>query len=305
MDERNENTLMGKVIVITGASSGFGKGTALRFAEAGASVILAARRGRLLQELQARCEDLGGSALAIPTDVSRMADVERLFEKTMEEFGRIDVWLNDAGVGAIGPFEKVPLKEHHQVVMTDLMGTISGSYFAYRQFLRQGSGILINIASELGRHTVPYYSSYTAAKHGVVGLSDSLRQELTANDITEIHVCTVMPTAHDTPFFDHAGNHTGREVLAPDPLHDPENVVETLYRLVQNPKDEKIVGGDGIVKILMKNLAPKVQEKRAAQQMHEQQMVEQPPAEETSGAVFTPVPEGTGVSAGRNAAREH
>ena len=305
MDERDENTLMGKVIVITGASSGFGKGAALRFAGAGASVILAARRGRLLQELQAQCEDLGGSALAIPTDVSRMADVERLFEKTMEEFGRINVWLNDAGVGAIGPFEKVPLKGHHQVVMTDLMGTIYGSYFAYRQFLRQGSGILINIASELGRHSVPYYTSYTAAKHGVVGLSDSLRQELMASDIREIHVCTVMPTAHDTPFFDHAGNHTGRQVLAPDPLHDPENVVETLYRLVQDPKDREIVGRDGIVKILMKTIAPKLHDRRAARQMHEEQMEQQPPAPETSGAVFAPIPEGTGVSAGRNVSREH
>jgi len=305
MDGMDENTLMGKVIVITGASSGFGKGAALRFAEAGASVVLAARRGRLLQELQAQCEDLGGGSLAVATDVSRMSDVERLFEKTLEGFGRIDVWINDAGVGAIGPFEKVPLKEHQQVVMTNLMGTVYGSYFAYRQFLRQGSGILINIASELGRHSVPYYTSYTAAKHGVVGLSDSLRQELDASDIRSIHICTVMPTAHDTPFFDHAANHTGREVLAPEPLHDPENVVETLYRLVIDPKDRQIVGGDGIVKVLMKNIAPRIREKRAAKQMHEQQMEQQPPAPDTSGAVFTPMPEGTGVSAGRNAEREH
>jgi len=305
MDGMDENTLMGKVIVITGASSGFGKGAALRFAEAGASVVLAARRGRLLQELQAQCEDLGGGSLAVATDVSRMSDVERLFEKTLEGFGRIDVWINDAGVGAIGPFEKVPLKEHQQLVMPNLMGTVYGSYFAYRQFLRQGSGILINIASELGRHSVPYYTSYTAAKHGVVGLSDSLRQELDASDIRSIHICTVMPTAHDTPFFDHAANHTGREVLAPEPLHDPENVVETLYRLVIDPKDRQIVGGDGIVKVLMKNIAPRIREKRAAKQMHEQQMEQQPPAPDTSGAVFTPMPEGTGVSAGRNAEREH
>jgi short-subunit dehydrogenase len=305
MDERDENTLMGKVIVITGASSGFGKGAARRFARAGASVVLAARRGRLLQELQAECEDLGGSSLAVATDVSRMSDVERLFEKTLEEFGRIDVWVNDAGVGAIGPFEKVPLKEHQQVVMTNLMGTLYGSYFAYRQFLRQGSGILINIASELGRHSVPSYTSYTAAKHGVVGLSDSLRQELEANDIRAIHICTVMPTAHDTPFFDHAANHTGREVKAPEPLHDPEHVVETLYRLVLDPKDREIVGRDGIVKILMESIAPKMHERKAARQMHEQQMERQPPAPETSGAVFTPMPEGTGVSAGRNAEREH
>src|SRR5207237_2667667 len=117
--------------------------------------------------------------------------------------------------------------------------TLYGSYFAYRQFVAQGSGIVINIASELGEHTVPYYSSYSAAKHGVVGLSQTLRQEIDQNGITGVHVCLVMPTAHDTPFFDHAANYTGHEVQAPSPLHDPQNVVDAIVGLARNPKDEK------------------------------------------------------------------
>lgn len=86
-----------------------------------------------------------------------------------DRFGRIDIWINNAGVGALGRFETVPLDDHVKVIETDLMGTLYGSYFAYRQFLHQGDGVLINMASELGRHTAPYYASYTAAKHGVVG----------------------------------------------------------------------------------------------------------------------------------------
>jgi NAD(P)-dependent dehydrogenase (short-subunit alcohol dehydrogenase family) len=288
-----------KVIVITGASSGFGKGAALRFAQEHASLVLAARRGELLDDLAMECHAAGAPAIAVPTDVSDEHEVERLAQAALQKFGRIDVWINDAGVGALGRFERIPLADHKQVVATNLLGTLYGSWFAYRQFLKQGSGTLINIASELGGHSVPYYSSYTAAKHGVVGLGDSLRQEIDQNQVNGVHVCTVMPTAHDTPFFDHAANYTGHEVQAPRPLHDPENVVETLVRLVRDPADREIVGGDGVVKILMKKLAPQAEQRMAARQMHKTQMEKAPPAPDSPGAVRAPMREGTGVSAGR------
>ena len=203
------------------------------------------------------CEIAGGVAVAIPTDVSDAADVDRLAQRTLIELGPFDVWINDAGVGALGPFERVPLADHVKVMATNLLGTLYGTYAAYRQFVNQHHGILINIASELGRHTVPYYASYAASKHGVVGLTESLRQELALRkDLDDVHVCVVMPTAHDTPFFDHAANYTGHEVQAPPPLHDPQDVVDALVSLVENPKDSKIVGADGVVKILLKSWRP-------------------------------------------------
>jgi short-subunit dehydrogenase len=214
-----------KVVVITGASSGFGRGAARELARRGANVVLAARRGDLLEEVARECTASGARTVAVPTDVSEQAEVERLAQRAVVEFGRIDAWINNAGVGALGRFERVPLADHEQVIATDLLGTLYGSYVAYRHFHTQHSGVLINVASELGRHTVPYYASYAAAKHGVVGLSEALRQEIDQNGIEHVHVCLVMPTAHDTPFFDHAANYTGHEVQAPTPLHDPENVV--------------------------------------------------------------------------------
>jgi NAD(P)-dependent dehydrogenase (short-subunit alcohol dehydrogenase family) len=292
--------LKGQVVVITGASSGFGKGAARRFAELGASVALAARRDELLQELANECEALGAQALPQETDVSVADEVRALAAATVARFGRIDVWVNNAGVGAIGPFEGVPITDHIKVIETNLLGTLYGSYYAYERFLAQGNGILINIASELGRHTVPYYSSYAAAKHGVVGLSDALRQELLQRPIESIHVCTIMPTAHDTPFFDHAANYSGHEVQAPWPLHDPENVVEAIVRLAQDPRNKEIVGGDGVLKVLMKNLAPGLSERMAARQMHATQM-RAPHAPDSPGAVRQPMPEGTEVSANRRA----
>jgi len=287
------------VIVLTGASSGFGKGAALAFARAGAKVVLAARRDDLLDEVANECSAEGGDALACPTDVSKKEQVERLCVTALETFGRIDVWINNAGVGAIGRFERVPLEVHQQVIATNLYGTLYGSYFAYKQFVAQRSGVLINIASELGFGTAPYYTSYAAAKHGVVGLSGSLRQEVKQNGIEGVHICTIMPTAHDTPFFDHVANYTGHEVTPPQPLHDPQGVVDAIVRIARDPEDEEIVGADGVVKLLLANVMPGVSDKMGARPVHETQMEEPPPTTDSAGAVRAPMRKGTEVSAGR------
>lgn len=291
--------LEGKVVVITGASSGFGKGAAREFSRQGANLVLAARREELLEQLANECRNAGVEAIACAVDVSKREDVERLAQAALDKFGRIDVWVNDAGVGALGAFERIPLEIHEQVIGTDLLGTLYGSYCAYRQFLAQGSGVLINIASELGYGSVPYYTSYTAAKHGVTGLSDSLRQEVKQNKIEGVHICTIMPTAHDTPFFDHAANYTGHEITAPKPLHDPQNVVDAIVRAATDPEDKEIVGADGKIKFALSNVLPKVAEKIGAKQMHKTQMEKPPAANDSQGAVRAPIPEGREVSGGR------
>src|SRR5438270_2854886 len=110
--------LKDKVVVITGASSGFGRGAAVQFASEGAKVVLGARRADLVEEVAAECRSVGAESIAVPTDVSRREDVERLAETALRSFGRIDVWVNDAGVGAIGAFERIPLEVHEQLIAT-------------------------------------------------------------------------------------------------------------------------------------------------------------------------------------------
>jgi NADP-dependent 3-hydroxy acid dehydrogenase YdfG len=128
------NEYAGKIVVITGASSGFGRGTAVELARRGVSVVLAARSETLLQEAANECRQAGAKAIAVPTDVSQREGVDQLARQALTEFGHFDVWINNAGVAAIGRFEQVPLDDHLQVVQTDLLGTIFGTYAAMQHF---------------------------------------------------------------------------------------------------------------------------------------------------------------------------
>ena len=290
-----DRDLTGKVIVLTGASSGFGKGAAREFALRGAALVLAARRDELLEELAKECETTGGKARAVVTDVSQSSEVEKLAQAAIAEFGRIDVWINNAGVGALGRFEEIPLEDHVKVVETDLLGTLYGSYFALQQFRKQEQGILINVASVVGKVPAPYYSSYVAAKHGVVGLSAALRQELAKNEVRDIHVCTILPTSFDTPFFEHSANYLGRETEPIPPVYEPSRVIEVMVRLATDPEDEVAVGSAAKVMTLAHQIAPGLTEALMGKQAHRAHVEKAEPAPQTPGSVQVPLPDGTEV----------
>ncbi len=256
-----DQELNGKVVVVTGASSGFGRGAATKFAAGGASVVLAARCGKVLEELAQEIENAGGRAIAVPTDVSEQDEVAALAQAAVSKFGRLDVWVNVAGAGALGRFEDVPLVDHVQVIETDLLGTLYGSYFALKQFQSQGAGTLINIASVIGKVPAPFFASYAAAKHGIVGLSSAIRQELVEAHADDIHVCIVEPTSFDTPFFEHSANYTGRQAVPIPPVYDPQEVIDTIVSLATKPQDEVQVGTAGTVTTVFHNLFPGLTEK--------------------------------------------
>lgn len=281
-----------RVVVITGASSGIGRDSAVAFAREGAAVAVAARRDELLDELVAECAAAGGEAIAVPTDVSDPDAVRELAQATIDRFDRIDVWVNGAGVAALGRFDDVPLADHTQVIATDLLGALYGSYFALQHFKRQGAGTLINVSSVLGRIPAPYYASYAAAKFGIVGLSGALRQELAESSDNQIHVCTVLPMAMDTPFFEHAANYTGHEAVPIPPVYDPTEAVDAILRLADDPEDEVVVGGAGNVVSAFHAIAPGLTERLLGKETHLVQ-TNAPPAPPTTGNVHIPVASGT------------
>jgi short-subunit dehydrogenase len=293
-----DEALAGKVVVITGASSGFGRGAALAFAEAGATVVLAARREEALAEVARAVEEHGSEALAVETDVGDPVDVAQLIHAATNRYGRIDVWINNAGAGAVGRFDAIPLEDHTQVIETTLLGALYGSYLALRLFRRQRRGILINVASVAGKVASLHYASYSAAKHGVVGLSAALRLELEEDgeETRDIHVCTLLPDAHDTPFFQHAANYTGHLNVPPPPVHDPAEVVDAMLSLAREPRDEVTVGSAAKMAVATNRVSPALAEKMMARSHRKQ--LDAPEAPNSDGTLLEPAPFGTGVRGG-------
>jgi short-subunit dehydrogenase len=283
-----------RTVVITGASSGFGRGVALELAARGDNVVLAARRTELLEEV---ARTAGSRALVVTTDVSQPDQVERLAGAALEKFGRIDVWINDAGVGALGRFEDIPLADHARIIDVNLNGVLYGSHFAMKHFRNQGRGTLINIASVAGRVPFPYYASYVASKHAVVGFGAALNQELRLNGEKNIHVVTINPFAADTPFFDHAANYTGhspRSVL----LDPPEKVVAAIVRATDRPRPEINVGWKANGAVASARMARTPTHALVAKIIDRAQMEKAPPADSTAGAIYQPEPDGVGVDGG-------
>ena len=291
-----------RTVVIAGASSGIGRATALRFAREGWRVVVAARREHALDELARQCEEQGAEALAVPTDVTDVAAVERLADTAWRRFGEVDMWVNNAGVSLFSWFDDAPPDQYRRVIETDLFGTVNGARAALSRFRRQGHGVLVNTASITARLPQPYASAYVVSKHGVKALGESLRQELWLRGEREIHVCTVMPAAIDTPFFQHAANRTGRGVKALPPVYPADKVAKTIVGLAARPRREVVVGRAGRLLYLQWSLAPGRTERLLARLTDRQHLTDEP-APASEGNLFRPMQEGTEISGGWRAPR--
>ena len=232
--------------------------------------------------------------MAVTTDVSNENEVERLARTTIAQFGRIDVWINNAGVGVSGRFEEVPLADHTRVIQTNLLGALYGSHFALRQFRKQGHGTLINIASILGKIGSPYYTSYSASKFGIVGLGEALNQELRLSHADNIHVTTISPMATDTPFWEHAANYSGH-MLGVLALDEPDHVIDAIVDAIKTPSREVSVGFSGKATVFFHRMAPETASDMLGSALHKAQMENAPPASMSAGNLHEPMPTGTEV----------
>lgn len=246
-----------QVVVIAGASSGIGRETALQFAEQGASLVLAARTEEALRTLEREVTRLGGQPHIVVTDVSQWDQVQRLADEAVRRFGRVDTWVNNAAVAEYATVEQMTLGEIERIIHVNLLGEIYGMKAALPQLIRQGEGAIINVASVLGKTSAPLQAAYVAAKHGIVGFTGTLRQEL-AVEHPGITVTLILPSSIDTPFFTHARSKLGAMPRPFPPVYEPRTVAHAIVYAAEHPRRMIVVGGAGKLFLLMQRLSPRL-----------------------------------------------
>jgi short-subunit dehydrogenase len=195
--------LENKIVVITGASSGFGEDAALLFAKEGCKVILAARRIDRLQSLAAKIQDLGGEAIAIPVDLTNSVEVDNLVKSTIDLYGQIDILFNNAGIGRVEWFENHSLdRDINTLVQVNLTALMQVTREVLPYMLARSEGHIINMISVAGLLASPLITSYAASKHGARGFTDALRREVAP---LGIKVSGVYPGPASTEFGSHVG----------------------------------------------------------------------------------------------------
>lgn len=232
----------GKVVIVTGASSGIGEATAREFAKEGSKVVLAARRVDRLESLAKEIAAMGtgAEALVVQADLSKLEDIQSLITKTLERFGRIDVLVNNAGFGRLDWLENLdPVKDIQSQFDVNVLGVIQTTRQALPVMIKQRSGHIINMCSMAGLVATPTYTIYAACKHAVHGFSEALRREVKP---WGIDVSMIYPGGVTTEFGSHAG--IKRKTNATTPrfmLLTAEQVGQEVVNLVHRPRAMRII----------------------------------------------------------------
>lgn len=253
-------SLADQVVVITGASSGIGRASAVAFAKRGCHLVLAARREDELEVTARQCRAQGGTALVVVTDVTREADVQSLARTAIRELGRIDVWVNNAGVTLFARLAEGPFEEHRQVLETNVCGAMHGARAVLPHFEERGRGVLINVGSVLSLVGQPFVPSYVISKFAIRGLTEALRAEV-AERYPDVHVCSLLPYAVDTPHFDAGANLRHRHARPVQPTQPPERVARAMVSLAERPRRQLLVPRYTALGVLAHAIAPRTMER--------------------------------------------
>ncbi len=244
-----------EVVVITGASAGVGRATVQEFARHGAKIGLLARGRAGLEGAKRDVEQLGGDALVLPTDVADAEQVEAAATTIEEQFGPIDIWVNDAMASVFSPVIEMKPEEYRRVTDVTYLGFVYGTLAALKRMLPRDRGMIVQVGSALTHRSIPLQSAYCAAKHAMVGFTDSLRCEL-IHDYSRVHVTVVQMPALNTPQFGWVKSRLRYKAQPVPPIYQPEVAARAIYWAAHHRRREVWVGGPTVEAMIGQKFIP-------------------------------------------------
>jgi NAD(P)-dependent dehydrogenase (short-subunit alcohol dehydrogenase family) len=229
-----------RVVVVTGASAGVGRATAIAFARRGARVALLARGRAGLEGARRDVVNAGGVAFPLPVDVADADGIELAAAAIERELGPIDVWVNNAMTSVFSPVKEMSALEYRRVTEVTYLGVVHGTLAALRRMLPRDRGAIVQVGSALAYRGIPLQSAYCAAKHAVQGFCDSLRSEL-LHDKSGVTLTMVQMPALNTPQFDWVKSRLRRRAQPVPPIFQPEVAAEAIVRAsLSGPREIKV-----------------------------------------------------------------
>ena len=269
------DTQVDEVIVVTGASGGIGRATARAFARPGARIALLARGKRGLAAARAEVEHAGAIALTIPVDVADEAQVEAAAAQIEQQWGRIDIWVNNAMATIFGPISSLHGSQIKRATEVTYLGAVYGTMSALKRMRARNRGVIVQVGSALAYRAIPLQAPYCAAKHALRGFTDSLRSEL-MHDRSNVHVTMVHLSAFNTPQFDWALNLVGKRPMPVPPIFQPELAAEAIVWASRQRRREVFVGWPAVKAVIGNKIFPGWLDRMLAKQGYSGQITPEP-----------------------------
>jgi NAD(P)-dependent dehydrogenase (short-subunit alcohol dehydrogenase family) len=283
-----------QVVAVVGASSGIGREAALKFAQRGAKLVVAARGESKLKSLVEEIRNFGGEATYIVADVQEFEQVKAIADKTVEVYGRLDTWVHVPAIGLFATFDNTTPEEFKHVIDVNLMGQVYGAMAALPHLKREGRGALIHISSMEGRRSLPYQSAYSSAKHGVEGFLEAMRIEL-IHEKWPISVTSIKPAVINTPFWNNGLTKLGVKPSGIPPYYDPRIVADAILYAAEHPIRDLFVGDIAKLLDLAQKISPSLVDSLLLAIGFNLQRSNEPKPEDAPNNFYQPVPEDSRV----------
>ncbi len=276
-------------VVITGASGGVGRETARLFAQKHAKIALLARGKDGLEGAKRDVEERGGRAIAIPTDVSRFEEVEAAAARTEQEFGPIDLWINNAMVSMYSPFMKMKPEEFRHIVEVTFLGQVYGTHCALQRMLPRDRGVIVQVGSALAFRSIPLQSAYCASKHAIQGFTESVRSEL-IHQQSNVRVSVVNMPALNTTQFIWTKNKMPNKARPTGTIFQPEVAADAILYAAENDRREVMVGYTTVEATLGEKVVPGLLDKYLASAAWNGAMLPEPADPNQPNNFWEPLP---------------